>query len=124
MLGVLAGLLFTVTHVAVKAASGKLDGAVYGVVLGPYLPVAVLGGVAAFFASARSLQLGPAVPVMAVTSIAGPASSIPAGMIVFGDPLGSNALEVAVRSLAFVAVVAASALIPAATRARAGAEVA
>jgi drug/metabolite transporter (DMT)-like permease len=121
LLGVAAGLLFTVTHVAVKALSGKADTSVVEVVATPYLPIAVAGGIAAFFASARSLQLGPAVPVIAVTSIAGNASAIPAGIIVFGDPLGSDAVAVAVRSLAFVLVVVAAALIPAPTRAAAAA---
>jgi hypothetical protein len=77
----------------------------------------VVGGVVAFFASARSLQLGPAVPVIAVTSIAGNASAIPAGIVVFGDPLGSDTFTVVVRTVAFLLVVAAAALIPAPTRA-------
>jgi drug/metabolite transporter (DMT)-like permease len=121
LLGVAAGLLFTVTHVAVKALSGKADTSVVEIVATPYLPIAVAGGIAAFFASARSLQLGPAVPVIAVTSIAGNASAIPAGIVVFGDPLGTDAVAVAVRSLAFVLVVVAAALIPAPTRAAAAA---
>ena len=77
----------------------------------------MLGGVVAFFASARSLQLGPAVPVIAVTSIASNASAIPAGVAVFGDPLGDDAVTIVLRSAAFVLVVAAAALIPAPTRA-------
>jgi drug/metabolite transporter (DMT)-like permease len=121
LLGVAAGLLFTVTHVAVKALSGKADTSVVEIVASPYLPIAVAGGIAAFFASARSLQLGPAVPVIAVTSIAGNASAIPAGIVVFGDPLGSDAVAVAIRSLAFVLVIVAAALIPAPTRAAAAA---
>ena len=56
----------------------------------------------AFFASARSLQIGPAVPVIAVTAIAGNASAIPAGIVVFGDPLGSDAITVIVRVVAFL----------------------
>jgi drug/metabolite transporter (DMT)-like permease len=121
LLGVSAGLLFTVTHVAVKALSGKADTSLAEIVAGPYLPIAAAGGIAAFFASARSLQLGPAVPVIAVTSIAGNASAIPAGIIVFGDPLGEDAVAVAVRSCAFVLVVVAAALIPAPIRAAAAA---
>ena len=117
LLGLAAGLLFTSTHVAVKALTGKIDTTVLEVLASPYLYVAVLGGVAAFFASARSLQIGPAVPVIAVTSIAGNASAIPAGIIVFGDPLGSDTLEVAVRTVAFLLVIGAAALIPAPTRA-------
>jgi drug/metabolite transporter (DMT)-like permease len=121
LLGLSAGLLFTTTHVAVKALSGKVDTTLAEVLLSPYLYVAILGGVAAFFASARSLQLGPAVPVIAVTSIAGNASAIPAGIVVFGDPLGSDTFEVVVRTLAFLLVIAAAALIPAPTRAAASA---
>jgi drug/metabolite transporter (DMT)-like permease len=117
ILGVTAGLLFTVTHVAVKALSGAVDRGMADIVLSPFLLIAVLGGVAAFFASARSLQIGPAVPVIAVTSIASNASAIPAGVVVFGDPLGADAPTVALRSLAFLLVVAAAALIPAPTRA-------
>ncbi len=117
MLGVAAGLLFTVTHVAVKAASGKFDTSIPELLGTPYLPIAVAGGIAAFFASARSLQIGPAVPVIAVTSVAGNASAIPAGVIVFGDPLGGDALMVVLRSLAFVLVTAAAAAIPAPVRA-------
>ena len=121
LLGLAAGLLFTITHVAVKALTGKIDTSIAEVLLSPYLYVAILGGVVAFFASARSLQIGPAVPVIAVTAIAGNASAIPAGIVVFGDPLGSDAFEIGVRALAFVLVIAAAALIPAPTRAAASA---
>jgi drug/metabolite transporter (DMT)-like permease len=119
LLGVSAGLLYTVTDVAVKALSGKADTSLAEMIGTPFLPIAVAGGIAAFFASARSLQLGPALPVIAVTSIAGNASAIPAGIIVFGDPLGNDTLAVVVRSLAFLMVIAAAALIPAPMRAAA-----
>jgi drug/metabolite transporter (DMT)-like permease len=120
LLGLSAGLLFTTTHVAVKALSGKFDTSLAAILLSPYLYLAVLGGVVAFFASARSLQIGPAVPVIAVTAVAGNASAIPAGIIVFGDPLGGAAFEVVVRVLAFLLVIAAAALLPAPTRAALG----
>jgi drug/metabolite transporter (DMT)-like permease len=120
LLGVAAGLLFTTTHVAVKALSGKVDTTLAEVLASPYLFLAILGGIAAFFVSARSLQLGPAVPVIAVTAIAGNASAIPAGIIVFGDPVGGHTLEIAVRMLAFLLVIAAAALIPAPMRAALG----
>jgi multidrug transporter EmrE-like cation transporter len=117
LLGVAAGLLFTVTHVAVKAASGKFDTSVVELLATPYLPLALAGGIAAFFASARSLQIGPAVPVIALTSVAGNASAIPAGIVVFGDPLGGDVLIIVLRSLAFLLVTAAAAAIPAPVRA-------
>jgi drug/metabolite transporter (DMT)-like permease len=117
LLGVAAGLLFTVTHVAVKAMSATVDSGLAQAWISPYLPLVVVCAVVAFFASARSLQIGQAVPVIAMTSIAGNASAIPAGIIVFGDPLGSDALEIGVRSLAFAMVVTSAALIPAPVRA-------
>jgi hypothetical protein len=58
--------------------------------------------------------------VIAVTSIAGNASAIPAGIVVFGDPVGGHTLEIAVRMFAFVLVIAAAALIPAPVRAALG----
>jgi drug/metabolite transporter (DMT)-like permease len=117
LLGAASGLLFTVAHVAVKALSDKTDSGILAILLSPFLLIALLAWLVAFFSSARSLQIGEAVPVIAVTSIAGTVCSIPAGVIVFGDPLGSDALQVALRSAAFVMVVAAAAMIPAPTRA-------
>jgi drug/metabolite transporter (DMT)-like permease len=119
LLGISAGLLFTVAHVAVKGLTKELDSGIAALVLSPLLWIAMAAWVVAFFASARSLQIGEAVAVIAVTTIASNASAIPAGMIVFNDPLGENALEVGARTLAFVLVVAAAALIPAPTRAAA-----
>jgi drug/metabolite transporter (DMT)-like permease len=112
LLGVSAGLLFSVSHVAVKAASGAPF--MHAV---PFVLIALVAGIGAFFASARSLQVGEAVSVIAVTSIAGNASSIPAGVVVFGDPLGEGA-TVGLRCAAFVLVVVAAALIPGPTRTR------
>ena len=56
--------------------------------------------------------------MIAVTSIASNASSIPAGVVVFGDPLGEGAGLIALRCLAFVLVVVAATLIPGPTRTR------
>jgi hypothetical protein len=116
-LGIAAGLMFTMTHVATKAISHHAEGGVTAVLQTPFPYLVVAGGIVAFFASARSLQIGDGVAVIAVTSIAGNASSMPAGVLVFGDPLGSDALTVAARTLAFIVVIVAAALIPAPTRA-------
>jgi len=110
MLGAAAGALFTATHVGMKALTHHFSGPLS--LVSPWTPIVVGGAVVAFFAAARSLQLGPAVPVIAVTSIAGNATSIAAGVVVFGDPLGSNPLTVVGRSSAFLAVIAAAALLP------------
>jgi drug/metabolite transporter (DMT)-like permease len=109
LLGAGAGALFTATHVALKALTHHFDGPIS--LISPWTPIVVAGGVVAFFASARSLQIGPAVPVIAVTSIVGNATSIAAGVVVFGDPLGEGPMVVA-RVAAFVVVVIVAALLP------------
>src|SRR4051794_14245088 len=103
-----AGALFTVTHVGLKALTHHFDTPLD--LISPWTILVVGGAVAAFFASARSLQIGPAVPVIPVTSIAGNATSIAAGVVVFGDPLGTGPM-IAARVAVFAAVVIAAALI-------------
>ena len=62
--------------------------------------------------SARSLQLGDAVPMIALTSAAANLTTIAAGPIVFGEPMPSSRLGVVVRVLAFALVIVAAALTP------------
>jgi hypothetical protein len=116
LLAVATALLLTVTHIAFKAATGKADTGVAAMLARPYPYIVVAGGLVAFFASARSLQIGPAVPVIAVTAIVGNAAAVVAGIVVFGDPLGTGGTAV-VRVLAFALVVGASLLIPGPVRA-------
>jgi hypothetical protein len=122
LLGAAAGLLFTVSHVGIKALTGTVTPSDPATLLSPWVPLVVLAFVGAFFASARSLQVGEAVPVIAITSALSNVTAILGGVVVFGDPLGSSAPIVALRVGAFVLVVVAAALIPAPVRAaRAGA---
>jgi drug/metabolite transporter (DMT)-like permease len=121
LLGVGAGLLFTVSHIGIKALSHSVDFARPSTLLTPWVPLVVAAAVVAFFVSARSLQIGPAVPVIALTSVASNVTAILAGIVVFGDPLGSNALLVSMRLASFALVIVAAALLPAPVRA-AGAE--
>jgi hypothetical protein len=115
LLGAGAGVLFTVTHVAMKALTGDVKGVLD--LVSPWTAVIVVGGVVAFFVSARSLQIGKAVPVIAATSIAGNATSILAGVVVFGDPIGSDPLIATLRIAAFGLIVVAAAMIPGPMRA-------
>jgi multidrug transporter EmrE-like cation transporter len=116
MLGGAAGLGFGLSDVAIKALSNDLEAGVAGL-LSPWSLVVVVAAVGSFFASARSLQVGDGVAVIAVTSVAANLSSIVAGMVVFGDPLGDDSLIVAARLTAFVLVLVAAALMPAPVRA-------
>jgi hypothetical protein len=85
--------------------------------LTPWIPLIVLAFVAAFFASARSLQVGEAVPVIAITSAVSNVTAILAGVVVFKDPLGGDPLTIGIRIAAFALVIIAAALIPAPVRA-------
>jgi len=111
MLGAAAGLGFGISDVAIKAVSGDVMAGL------PWIGVAVAAAIASFFASARSLQLGEGVAVIAVTSVAANMSAILAGVVVFGDPMGNDALEVITRGVAFAMVLGGAALMPAPMRA-------
>src|SRR3954447_10870412 len=118
MLPAAAGILFGVCNLGVKALTGVVgDGGVLGVILSPWFWVALSGSATAFYASARSLQDGDAIPVIAITGTAANIATIAGGIIVFGDPLPNNAVGIALQGLAFVLVIVASALTPAPVRA-------
>jgi drug/metabolite transporter (DMT)-like permease len=117
LLGAGAGLLFTVSHVGIKALTREIDVSAPATLLNVWVPVVIGAFVFAFFASARSLQVGEAVPVIAITSAVSNVSAILAGIVVFRDPLGDNPLTIAIRIAAFALVVIAAALIPAPMRA-------
>jgi drug/metabolite transporter (DMT)-like permease len=116
LLGIAAGLGFGISDVAIKALSGDLDSGPVGL-LSPWSVVIVTAAVFSFFASARSLQIGDGVAVIAVTSVAANLSTILAGLAVFGDRLGNDALVVGVRIAAFALILVGAALIPAPVRA-------
>jgi len=65
----------------------------------------------------RSLQIGKAVPVIAVTSVAANLFTIAAGPVVFAEPMPDTSLGVVARLLAFALVISAAALTPAPVRA-------
>jgi multidrug transporter EmrE-like cation transporter len=121
LLGIAAGLGFGISDVAIKALSGDLDSGPIGL-LSPWSVIIVTAAVFSFYASARSLQIGDGVAVIAVTSVAANLSTILAGLAVFGDRLGDDALVVGVRLAAFALILVGAALIPAPVRAGAALE--
>jgi hypothetical protein len=117
MLGIAAGILFGVSDVAIKALTHGIgtDG-IMGLV-SPWLLTCIAASVLAFYASARGLQVGEAVPVITLTSAAANVSAISGGILVFGDPMPHDPLGIVLQSFAFVLVIVAAALIPAPLRA-------
>lgn len=115
LLATAAGVLFGVSDVAIKYlthAPGPLLG-----LISPWTLVAVISFVISFYASARSLQLGLAIEVIAVTSVAANLAAILGGILVFGEPVGSGPLGITARVLAFCLVIAGAAFMPAPIRA-------
>jgi drug/metabolite transporter (DMT)-like permease len=109
-----AGLQWGASDVTIKALSGHLhhDGVL--VLLSPLAAVILSLSLIGLVVSARSLQLGGAVAVIAVTSAAANLVTIASGLVVFGEPLPAGTGAAAVRLLAFALVIAAAAMTPAA----------
>ena len=117
MLGAAAGTLFGVSDVAIKALTGL--GGFAEVLVSPWLMVALLASIIAFYASARGMQEGAAVPVIAATSTAANVSCILGGIVVFGDPMPTDTLGIVLQGFAFALVVIAALVTPPPVRAAA-----
>ncbi len=117
LFGASAGLFWATSDTAIKALSGELGDSGAAVIVDPLAVVIALASFAGLVVSARSLQTGKAVPVIAVTSVAANALTIAAGPIVFQEPMPDDPLGVIVRLSAFVLVIGAAALTPAPVKA-------
>src|SRR3954449_10017267 len=106
-----AGLLWGASDVSIKALSDHLDQGAFGWIH-PLALVILTASLVGLAVSARSLQIGEAVSVIAITSASANLCTIAAGPIVFGEPLPSDAFELGLRLLAFALVIGASALTP------------
>ncbi len=115
LLGISAGIWFGVADVSIKAVTSG-DHGIWGFV-GPWTWLGILCAVGAFFASARSFQIGEGIGVIAASTAAANLLGIISGILVFGEPLGNNPLTVGGRLLAFTLVVVALTLVPAPVRA-------
>lgn len=109
-----AGMFWAASDTAIKALSGGLGSeSALAIVLHPLAAVIALASLAGLVVSARSLQVGKAVPVIAITSVAANVLTIAAGPLVFAEPMPDDALGLGLRLAAFALVIAAAALTPA-----------
>jgi drug/metabolite transporter (DMT)-like permease len=122
LLGTAAGIAFGVSDVSIKAlAEDVIDDPL--AIVSPWAVTALIASIGAFYASARSLQIGEGIAVITATTSAANLSTIAGGIIVFGERVGDDALEVVLRLSAFLLVVAGATLMPGPMRAaEAGAE--
>ena len=112
--GAAAGLFWAASDTAIKALSDELgEAGAAAILLSPLAAVIALCSIAGLVVSARSLQVGKPVPVIAVTSVAANALTIAAGPLVFAEPFPDQPLGVILRLSAFALVIVAVALTPA-----------
>jgi drug/metabolite transporter (DMT)-like permease len=119
VLGVAAGCLFGVSDVSLKFLTHAASAGLTSALISPWALSALAASVVAFYASARSLQVGPALGVITFTSVAANLIAVSGGILVFHDSIGAGAPAIVGRMLAFCLVIAGAALMPAPTRARA-----
>jgi hypothetical protein len=122
LLGTAAGVAFAVSDVSIKALAEDVIAAP-SAIISPWTATALIASVGAFYASARSLQIGDGVAVITATTAAANLATIAGGIIVFGERLGDGAGESILRLAALGLVIAGAVLMPGPTRAaEAGAE--
>jgi drug/metabolite transporter (DMT)-like permease len=115
LLGAAAGALFGISDIALKFLTHAVGDGVLELI-SPWTFAALAASVIAFYASARGLQIGPGVEVIALTSVAANLVAIVGGVLIFRDSIGTGAVAIAGRMIAFGLVVAGAALIPAPLR--------
>jgi hypothetical protein len=106
LLGAAGGVLYGASDAATKAVT-MTQGGVIAAVRSPWLVVVILLCVAAFGCFQRGLQIGPAVPVIAMMTGATNAVAIAIGLLVFGEPLGAAPGFAGMHLVAFALAVAA-----------------
>ena len=118
LFGASAGLFWAASDTAIKALSGELgDVSAVAILISPLAAVIALASLAGTVVSSRSLQVGKAVPVIAVTCVAANLLTIAAGPVVFAEPLPDTTLGLVARIAAFLLVIGAAAFVPAPVRA-------
>jgi drug/metabolite transporter (DMT)-like permease len=111
-----AGALFGTSDIAIKHLVPPALSHVM-LLINPWTLSALIAMVVAFYASARSLQLGPAIPVIMFTSLTGNIVALLGGILVFHDPIGHTPPQITARIAAFCLVILGAALLPGRLRA-------
>jgi drug/metabolite transporter (DMT)-like permease len=116
LLAVLAGLLFALAGIAIKALTGGAG----NLPLAASLLALTLGcGALAQYAAVVALQRGEAIETIGLMGLVANATQIVGGVIVFGDPLSPSPLGIALQVTAFAMVCLSALLLPSAIRPRA-----
>ena len=101
LLGAATGVLYAAADAVTKAVT-MVHGGLIDAVTSPWMVVLVLLCVAAFACFQRGLQIGPAVPVIAVMTGTMNAVAIIIGLVVYAEPLGATPGYAALHGVAFL----------------------
>jgi hypothetical protein len=107
-LGAAGGALYGIGDAATKALTAAVHGGLGVGAATAWLSILTGAAAGGFVCFQRGLQLGPAVPVLALMTAATNVVAIGAGLVVFGDPLGAGPGLVLLHALAFVLAGAAA----------------
>lgn len=108
-LAVSAGLLWAGSDITIKAVTGHSGVDALSVA---FAVIIVVWSLVALLISAKSLQLGPVVAVIALTSATANVLTIAAGPVIFQEPLPDDTGALLLRLAAFALVITAAAMTP------------
>lgn len=106
---VLAGLLFALAGIAIKAVLGGSGGLAMVV---PLVVLTIACGALAQYTAVAALQGGGAVETIGLMGLVANAVQIVGGLLVFGDPLSPSPLGIALQATAFAMVCISALLLP------------
>src|SRR6201994_328752 len=106
---VLAGLLFALAGIAIKAVLGG-DGTL--ALTGSLVLVVIACGALAQYTAVAALQSGGAIETIGLMGLVANATQIVGGILVFGDPLSPSPTGIALQILAFAMVCLSALLLP------------
>jgi len=106
---VLAGLLFALAGIAIKAVTGGAGGPVGMVTL---IAITIACGALAQYTAVAALQDGGAIETIGLMGLVANAIQIIGGIVVFGDPLSPSPLGVTLQIVAFAMVCLSALLLP------------
>jgi drug/metabolite transporter (DMT)-like permease len=111
LLAALAGTLFALAGVAIKGLTGA--GEASAAVIVPWVGAIVVCGGLAQYTAVAALQRGGAIETIGLMGLVANATQIAAGLLVFGDPLSTDPLGIALQATAFALVCLSALLLPA-----------
>jgi hypothetical protein len=107
---VLAGLLFALAGIAIKAVTGGAGGPVG---IAALVAITIACGALAQYTAVAALQGGGAIETIGLMGLVANAIQIVGGIVVFGDPLSPSPLGIALQITAFAMVCLSALLLPA-----------